>query len=104
MKKYRSLWYKSTTNHNILYFSNISSIQPLNTGILLWKVGNSLVQRGFRGQFLTQILCIRGPERRLTLASPAVSGFNLKPSPPGAPTQDAKPVQFALIPVRVVDK
>jgi hypothetical protein len=26
MKKYRSLWYKSTTNHNILYFLSIPGI------------------------------------------------------------------------------
>jgi len=47
MKKYRSLWYKSTTNHNILYFGNIHRISSLNTRNCLWKAQNTLAQRGF---------------------------------------------------------
>jgi len=57
MKKYRSLWYMSTTNHNILYFVDITRIRFLNTAICLWKVQNSLVRGGFSGSKLPQLLC-----------------------------------------------
>jgi hypothetical protein len=46
MKKYRSLWCMSTTNHNILYLADIPRTQLLNTAICLWKAQNSLAQRG----------------------------------------------------------
>jgi hypothetical protein len=49
MKKYRSLWYKSTTNHNILYLHHIPGIQSLNTAICLWKAENTLAPRGLQG-------------------------------------------------------
>ena len=51
MKKYRSLWCMSTTNHNILYFVAIPSTSLLNTGILLWKAQITLARRGLQGQF-----------------------------------------------------
>jgi hypothetical protein len=60
MKKYRSLWYMSTTNHNILYFHHIPGIQPLNSGICLWKVENSLVVRGLQGLKICPESCERG--------------------------------------------
>ena len=46
MKKYRCLWYVSTTNHNILYFVGVSRTCSLNTATCLWKVANGLVWRG----------------------------------------------------------
>jgi hypothetical protein len=46
MKKYRSLWGKSTTNHNRLYFNGICGIRFLNTRICLWKVRNRPAKRG----------------------------------------------------------
>jgi hypothetical protein len=46
MKKYRSLWYMSTTNHNILYLADMQGISLLNTGNRLWKAQNSLARRG----------------------------------------------------------
>jgi hypothetical protein len=49
MKKYRSLWYKSTTNHNILYFLSIPGIRSLNTAICLWKAENTPMNRGLQG-------------------------------------------------------
>jgi hypothetical protein len=51
MKKYRSLWYMSTTNHNILYFPVIPCTLFLNTGICLWKAQNSLARRGLQTDF-----------------------------------------------------
>jgi hypothetical protein len=44
MKKYRSLWCMSTTNHKILYFPHIRGIFLLNSGLRLWKAGNPLVR------------------------------------------------------------
>jgi hypothetical protein len=48
MKKYRCRWYKSTTNHNILYFLYIPRIRFLNTAICLWKAQNSHAGCEFR--------------------------------------------------------
>jgi hypothetical protein len=48
MKKYRSLWCVSTTNHNILYFVGILGICPLNPAIYLWKLTKGLVWRGLK--------------------------------------------------------
>jgi hypothetical protein len=47
MKKYRSLWCMSTTNHKILYLPHIPGILLLNSGICLWKAGNPLAARAF---------------------------------------------------------
>ncbi len=52
MKKYRSLWWMSTGNHNILYLAYIRRIRFLNTGICLWKAQNGLALRGFQGLIL----------------------------------------------------
>jgi hypothetical protein len=57
MKKYRSLWYMSTTNHNILYFVDITRIRFLNIAIRLWKAQNSLAPCGFLALNLPQTLC-----------------------------------------------
>jgi hypothetical protein len=46
MKTYRCPWCVSRTNHNILYFVNISRTTSLNTAICLWKLRISLVCRG----------------------------------------------------------
>jgi hypothetical protein len=47
MKKYRSLWWMSTTNHNILYFACNPCISLLNTAICLWISHLSLARCGF---------------------------------------------------------
>jgi hypothetical protein len=47
MKKYLSLLYMSTKNHNILYFVDISGINFANKGICLWKAPKALAGRGF---------------------------------------------------------
>jgi hypothetical protein len=49
LKKYRCLWWMSTTNHNILYFLNISGIHFLNKGKCLCKAQNALAGCGFSG-------------------------------------------------------
>jgi hypothetical protein len=51
MKKYRSLWCMSTTNHNILYFPAIPGTFLLNTGISLWKAQFTLARRGLAEEF-----------------------------------------------------
>jgi hypothetical protein len=63
MKKYRCLWYKSSANHNILYFVPIPGIPFLNTGICLWKVKNGLAPRGFAVPGLPQTQCSPGLRR-----------------------------------------
>jgi hypothetical protein len=60
MKKYRSLWCMSTTNHNILYLAHIPRTQLLNTAICLWKAQNSLALRGLCGFILLQTGCNSG--------------------------------------------
>ncbi len=55
MKKYRCLWYKSTTNHNILYFVHIPGISFLNKGKCLWKAQTPLAGRGVMRAALTRI-------------------------------------------------
>jgi hypothetical protein len=65
MKKYRSLGYMSTTNHNILYFVDVPRTILLNMGIRLWKARKTLIWRRFLAQFLPQILCNRLPASRL---------------------------------------
>ena len=46
MKTYRCPWCVSRTNHNILYFVNISRTSSLNPGLCLWKLRFSLAGRG----------------------------------------------------------
>jgi hypothetical protein len=46
MKKYRSLWWMSTRNHNILYFVNIPGIHFPNKGNCLWKAAEVQAGRG----------------------------------------------------------
>ena len=105
MKKYRSLWCMSTTNHNILYFAVIPCTLFLNTGICLWKAQNSLARRGLRRDFASRAVQIgRPPWVVFTQAyPPALSVLIPKPSPAGGCLQDAKQVQFALATVGVVD-
>jgi hypothetical protein len=71
MKKYRSLWYKSTANHNILYFVRIPGISFRNTGNCLWKAQNTLARRAVAPSNLLQILCNPGSARRLFSRSQA---------------------------------
>jgi len=73
MSKYRSLWYMSTTNHNILYFNDIQSIYILIPRICLWKAGDSLARRRLGAPILTRFLS--------NLRSGAVSRLLLKPIP-----------------------
>jgi hypothetical protein len=67
MKKYRSLWCMSTTNHNILYFAVIPGTSLLNTGICLWKAQNSLVWRGLYRNSASKVVQIRKPAGRTAL-------------------------------------
>jgi hypothetical protein len=75
MKKYRCLLYKSTTNHNILYFLCIPGIPFLNTAICLWKAQNTQAKCGFRFPKLLQNQCRRACRAKRSanssLASPA---------------------------------
>jgi hypothetical protein len=105
MKKYRSLWYMSTTNHNILYFAVNPCTSLLNTGICLWKAQNNLVWRGFLSHFASKLVQIGqppGPSR----SRPGISDRPVlipKPSPRREPLQDAKQVHFTAETVGVVD-
>ena len=65
MKKYRCLWYKSTTNHNILYFVAVSGIWFQNANKRLWKAQNGLAQRGLAGGNFAPNSVQPGPARRL---------------------------------------
>jgi hypothetical protein len=60
MKKYRSLWCMSTTNHNILYFLNIRGIRLVNNGNRLWKAQKAQAWRGVGLPILPHMLCNRG--------------------------------------------
>jgi hypothetical protein len=66
MKKYRSLWCMSTTNHNILYFACIRRTSMLNTAICLWKAQNGRNERGFRQSKMPQNLR-KSPGRQKSL-------------------------------------
>jgi hypothetical protein len=57
MKKYRSLLWMSTTNHNILYFLFISRISFANSGNCLWKAQKPQALRGPGLPALLQIQC-----------------------------------------------
>ena len=79
MKTYRCPWCVSRTNHNILYFVNISCTSSLNPGLCLWKPRISLAGRGFERSDLHQIWGVArahpGPQsnrstRASTLAPP----------------------------------
>jgi hypothetical protein len=86
MKKYRSLWCMSTTNHNILYFVRVSSTTAINTAIWLWKAQNRHERRGFGTSMLPQNLM--QPPAREDPSSP------LKPSPGASRPQGAEVVQI----------
>jgi len=101
MKKYRSLWCMSTTNHNILYFAVIPGTSLLNTAICLWKAQNSLAWRGDHADFASRPVQIRPVCH--ALPNLKRSGLIPKPSPRGDSPQDAKQVQFARAAVGVVD-
>jgi hypothetical protein len=77
MKKYRSLWGMSTTNHNILYFVRIPGIRLLNPALCLWKARNSLAGRGFQPPALPSIGCFAGLRRSFVPS--------IKPSPRKTP-------------------
>ena len=100
MKTYRCPWCVSRTNHNILYFVNISRTSSLNPAICLWKLRISLAGRGFERSNLHRIWGITrarsGPQSNR-------SNPCLNPSPGQPPAQDAEPVHFACISVQVVD-
>jgi hypothetical protein len=96
MKKYRSLWCMSTTNHNILYLACIPRTCLLNTAICLWKAQDSRSQCGLCGLVLLQTGCTRGAGR-------PCSGPMQKPSPRHTGKQGSKTVQSGRIPVRTVD-
>ena len=73
MKKYRCLWYKSTTNHYILYFVCVPRIRLLNSGNCLWKAQNTVAQRGLHPPILPSIRCharVAGAYRCTNKASP----------------------------------
>ncbi len=105
MKKYRSLWCMSTTNHNILYFAVIPGTFLLNTGICLWKAQISLVRRGLLSHFASKVVqasWLAAPSPCQT-ALHAQSVSSQKPSPRRGRPQDAKQVQIARETVGVVD-
>jgi len=83
MKKYRSLWGMSTTNHNILYFLCIPRISFANTGNRLWKARKPQKRRGPTAFNFAQ----NTVHRRLA----AVSGLIQKPSPRHGQAQGVKP-------------
>ncbi len=96
MKKYRSLWCMSTTNHNILYSAFIFGTRFLNTGICLWKPQNSLARRGL-GLFDFAPIPVHPP-----VPLGGSHPFH-KASPDRRPEQGAETVQLRAWPVRIVD-
>jgi hypothetical protein len=94
MKKYRSLWCMSTTNHNILYLVDIPCTSSLNSGNRLWKAQKRLALCGFPAQ-----IC---PKTSAERASAALHPC-FKPIPGATPLQGAALVQNPAQPVRVVD-
>jgi hypothetical protein len=70
MKKYRSLWYVSTRNHNILYFVCIPRTFLLNTGLCLWKAPKTLFWRAFRPSNFAPNLMQLQPSRPLCPSKP----------------------------------
>ena len=87
MKKYRYLWNKSTTNHNILYFVHIPGSSFINKGKCLLKSANSRAGCGIESRPLPQLRCT--PRISLPPAAPS-----LKPSPPSGRLQGAETVHL----------
>jgi hypothetical protein len=96
MKKYRSLWYMSTTNHNILYFHCDHGIRFINNGNRLWKAWMRQEQSGVGRPILPEMLC--------GLRSEPIYALIQKPIPQSRRGQGAEMVQLGRPPVRVVDK
>ncbi len=94
MKKYRCLWYVSTTNHNILYLVHIQGISLLNSGTCLWKAQNSLARRELGAPVLPRFLC--------TPAFGSTLGLLYKPGPHHERMQGPNLVHHARSPVQIV--
>jgi len=85
MKKYRCLWYKSTTNHNILYFVRVPGTSSPNAFVSLWKALRALPGAGFRVHFIF-------PSVRPVARGPIF--LSLKPSLRPVREQGPETVQF----------
>jgi hypothetical protein len=75
MKKYRCLWYMSTTNHNILYFVAINGINFPNKGNYLWKAPKLPAEDGVQAVEIPPAIASPGSEnpQRRSLPGPAFS-------------------------------
>jgi hypothetical protein len=105
MKKYRSLWYVSTRNHNILYFVCVPRTRLLNTATCLWKAQKSLAGRGLsspkvRPLFDASPVLPVAPGHPL---QPCLSKAPINRRPARTPPQDARTVQIPGAPVLVVE-
>jgi hypothetical protein len=74
MKKYRSLWCVSTTNHNILYFFCNHCINLVNTANRLWKAWMRQELRGVGRSKMPEFHAIASPRPTLALLTSVALG------------------------------